>query len=124
MTFRFEEEKEKTMSPDLSRAAVLSIEKGEEIFGGWATAPIPQVGIYKLLAKKKADGTIEWAHFVQRDSGVKERVMRGVVKTREEFTVVKDAIESNLRRIYGVTLQAAGYDISTLDGKTATDTMH
>jgi hypothetical protein len=112
------------MSPDTSRAAVLSVEKGEEIFGGWATAPIPQVGIYKLLAKKKADGTIEWAHFVQRDSGVKERVMRGVVKTREEFTVVKDAIESNLRRIYGVTLQAAGYDISTLDGKTATDTMH
>jgi hypothetical protein len=36
---------------DVSRAAVLSIEKGEETFGGWATAPIPQVGIYKLLAK-------------------------------------------------------------------------
>lgn len=91
---------------------------------GWATASIPQVGIYKLLAKKKADGTIEWAHFVQRDSGVKERVMRGTVKTPEEFTVVKDAIDSNLRRIYGVTLQAAGYDISTLDGKKATGAMH
>ncbi len=49
---------------DLSRVAILSIEKGEELFGGWATAPIPEVGIYKLLAKKKADGTIEWAHFV------------------------------------------------------------
>jgi hypothetical protein len=110
--------------PDLSRAAVLSIEKGEEIFGGWATAPIPQVGIYKLLAKKKADGTIEWAHFVQRDSGVKEKVMRGAVKTPEEFTVVKDAISSNLHRFYGVTLQAAGYDIGTPNGKTATGTMH
>lgn len=109
---------------DLSRAAVLSIEKGEEIFGGWATAPIPQVGIYKLVAKKKADGTIEWAHFVQRDSGVKEKVLRGVVKTREEFSVVKDAIENNLRRIFGVTLQAAGYDVRTLDGKTATGTRH
>ncbi|MGK2944742.1 MAG: hypothetical protein ACSLFC_08380 [Desulfuromonadales bacterium] len=109
---------------DLSRAAVLSIEKGEEIFGGWATAPIPQVGIYKLLAKRKADGAIEWAHFVQRDSGVKDRVLRGDVKTAEEFSVVKDAIESNLRRIYGVTLQAAGHDVCTLDGKTATGTRH
>jgi hypothetical protein len=110
--------------PDLSRAAVLSIEKGEEIFGGWATGAIPQVGIYKLVAKKKADGTIEWAHFVQRDSGVKEKVLRGVVKTREEFSLVKDAIEGNLRRIFGVTLQAAGYDIGTPNGKTATGTMH
>jgi hypothetical protein len=109
---------------DLSQAAVLSIEKGEEIFGGWATAPIPQVGIYKLLAKRKADGAIEWAHFVQRDSGVKDRVLRGDVKTAEEFSVVKDAIESNLRRIYGVSLQATGYDVRTLDGKTATGARH
>jgi len=109
---------------DLSRAAVLSIEKGEEIFGGWATESIPQVGIYKLLAKRKADGTIEWAHFVQRDSGIKDRVLRGDVQTAEEFTVVKDAINNNLHRIYGVTLQAAGYDIGTLDGKTATGSMH
>jgi hypothetical protein len=123
MTFRCEEEKEKTM-PNLSRSAVLNIEKGEELLGGWATASIPQVGIYKLLAKKKADGTIEWAHFVQRDSGEKERMMRGAVKTPEEFTLVKDAINSNLRRIYGVTLQAAGYDVSTLDGKKAAGTMH
>ena len=110
--------------PNLSRSAVLNIEKGEELLGGWATASIPQVGIYKLLAKKKADGTIEWAHFVQRDGGVKERVMRGDVKTHEEFTVVKDAINSNLRRIYGVTLEAAGYDIRTLNGKKATGAMH
>lgn len=109
---------------DFSGSAVLSIEKGEEIFGGWATAAIPQVGIYKLLAKRKADGTIEWAHFVQRDSGVKDRVLRGDVKTAEEFSIVKDAIESNLRRIYGVTLQAAEYDVRTLDGKTATGTRH
>jgi hypothetical protein len=50
--------------------------------------------------------------------------MHGEVKTAEEFSVVKDAIESNLRRIYGVTLQAAGYDVSTLNRKTATGTMH
>jgi len=122
--FRSEKEKEKAMKPDLSRAAVLSIEKGEEIFDGWATAHIPQVGIYKLLAKKKADGTMEWAHFVQRDSGVKERVLRGDVKSIEEFTVVKDAIESNLRRIYGVSLQTVGYDIETPNGKKTTGTRH
>jgi hypothetical protein len=112
------------MSPDTSRAAVLSVEKGEEIFGGWATAPIPQVGIYKLLAKKKADGTIEWAHFVQRDSGVKEKVIRGTVQTREEFPIVKNAIDNNLHRIFGVTLQEVGFDIGKLDGKKAAGTLH
>ena len=109
---------------DLSRVAVLSIDKGEEIFGGWATAAIAQVGIYKLLAKKKADGTIEWAHFIQRDSGAKERVLRGEVKTAEEFTLVKDAIDNNLRRIYGVPLASAEYDMSTLDGKKVAGTIH
>ena len=38
--------------------AVLTLEKGEEIFAGYATGRIPQVGIYKLLAKKKVDGTM------------------------------------------------------------------
>jgi len=82
------------------------------------------VGIYKLLAKKKADGTIEWAHFVQRDNGLKERVMRGTVSTLEELDVVKDAVNNNLRRTFGVTMQAAEYDVRTLDGKKASDTMH
>jgi len=43
--------------------------------------------------------------------------MRGVVKTREEFTVVKDAIDSNLRQIYGVCLQATGYDTVRWTGR-------
>jgi hypothetical protein len=112
------------MSRDLSNVAVMRIEKGEEILGGWATAPIPEVGIYKLLAKKKADGTIEWAHFVQRDSGVKEKVLRGTVETREEFAVVKNAINDNLHRIFGVILQEVGFDIGKLDGKKAAGTLH
>jgi len=112
------------MSRDLSKVAVMRIEKGEELFGGWATAAIPEVGIYKLLAKTKADGTIEWAHFVQRDSGVKEKVLRGTVETREEFAVVKNAINDNLHRIFGVTLQEVGYDIGKLDGKKAAGTLH
>jgi len=112
------------MKPNLSKMAVMNIEKGEEIFGGWATPNIPQVGMYKLLAKKKVDGTIEWAHFVQRDNGLKERVMRGIVKTSEELEIVRDTVDNNLRRIFGVTMQATGFDVSTLDGKKASDTMH
>ena len=112
------------MKANFTDVAVMNIEEGEEIFGGWATPPIPQVGIYKLLAKKKADGTLEWAHFVQRDNGLKERVLRGTVKNSEEFAVVSDAVNNNLRRVFGVTMQVAEYDVSTLDGKKATDTKH
>ncbi len=112
------------MSRDLSNVAVMNIEKGEEILGGWATASIPEVGIYKLLAKKKTDSTIEWAHFVQRDSGVKEKVLRGTVETREELAIVKKAINDNLHRIFGVTLQDVGFDIGKLDGKKAAGTLH
>jgi hypothetical protein len=111
------------MSRDLSTVAVMCIEKGEEFLGGWATAPMPEVGAYKLLAKTKADGTIEWAHFVQRDTGVKEKVMRGTVETREKFAVVRNAINDNLHRIFGLTLQEVGFDIGKLDGKKA-GTLH
>lgn len=112
------------MKPDCSEVAVMNIEKGEEILGGWITPHIPQVGIYKLLVKKKTDGTIEWAHFVQRDNGLKERIMRGTVKNSDELDIVRDAVNNNLRRIFGVAMQAADYDVKTLDGKTASGTMH
>ena len=101
--------------------AVMSVEKGEEIVGGWATPHIPQVGLYKLMAKKKMNGEIEWAHFIQRDNGSKERVMRGAVKNREELDTVIEAANKNLLKIFGVTLQAADYDMYTLDGKKASD---
>ena len=107
-----------------SKTAVMSIEKGEEIFAGHVSPDIPQVGIYKLLAKKKADGTIEWAHFVERDNGLKERVMRGTVNTVDEFNIVVDAVNNNLRRIFGVTMRPASYEVRTLDGKKAPDTRH
>jgi hypothetical protein len=117
-------EKGKNMKPDLSQIAVMNIVEGEEIFGGWATPHIPQVGIYKLLAKKKVDGTIEWAHFVQRDNGLKERVIRGMVKTPAELDIVTDTANNNLRRIFGVTMLAAAFDVSTLDGEKASGTIH
>lgn len=112
------------MKNNLSQMAVMNLEEGEEIFTGWATPHIPQVGIYKLLAKKKVDGSIEWAHFVQRDNGLKEKVMRGTVNTLDEFDIVIDAVNSNLRRVFRVTMQPAAYDVRTLDGKKASDTKH
>ena len=117
-------QKGKIMKPNLSQIAVMNIVEGEEFFGGWATPHIPQVGIYKLLAKKKVDGTIEWAHFVQRDNGLKERVIRGSVKAPAELDIVTDTANNNLRRVFGVTMLAAAYDAYTLDGKKASDTMH
>ena len=46
------------MKPNPLQVAVMNIAEGEELFGGWATPSIPQVGIYKLLAKKKADAPL------------------------------------------------------------------
>ena len=109
------------MKPSLSQSAVMNVEKGEEIVGGWATPHIPQVGLYKLLAKRKADGIIEWAHFIQRDNGLKERVLRGTVKNREELDTVIEVANKNLLKLFGVTLQAANYDMYTLDGKKTSD---
>ncbi len=112
------------MKNNLSQIAVMNIEDGEEILTGLATAHIPQVGIYKLLAKKKVNDTIEWAHFVERDNGLKEKVMRGTVNSLGEFDIVIDTVNNNLRRIFGVTMQPAEFEVRTLDGKKASDTMH
>lgn len=112
------------MKNNHSQMAVMTIDEGEEILAGWATADIPQVGIYKFLAKKKVDDTIDWAHFVERDNGVKEKVIRGKVKSLDELEIVIDSINNNLRRFFGVTMQPAEYEVRTLDGKKASDTMH
>jgi hypothetical protein len=104
--------------------AVMNVDEGEEIVGRWATAHIPQVGVYKLLAKKHKDGIIEWAHFIQRDNGAKERVMRGEVESREKLDEVIEIANKNLGRLFGVKLRAVGYDMYTLDGKKASDKIH
>jgi len=112
------------MKSNPSLPAVMTLEKDEEILSGYATADIPQVGIYKLLAKKKVDNTIEWAHFVERNNGLKEKVMRGTVKSFDELDIVIDAINNNLRKVFGVTMQPAEYEVRTLDGKKVSETMH
>jgi hypothetical protein len=112
------------MKSNLAQMAVMTVDEGEEILPGWVTAHIPQVGIYKLMAKKKTDNTIEWAHFVQRDNGLKEKVMRGTVNSLAEFEVVIDTVNKNLGKIFGVTMQPADYDIQTLDGRKTSETIH
>lgn len=102
--------------------AVMNVDKGEEIVGGWASAHIPQVGVYKLLAKKRKDGAIEWAHFVQRDSGLKEKVYRGEVESRDRLDEVLEIMNGQLKRIFGVTMKAADYDMHTPGGKDTTST--
>lgn len=102
--------------------AVMNVDKGEEIVGGWASAHIPQVGIYKLLAKKRVDGVIEWAHFVQRDNGLKEKVYRGEVESRDRLDEVLELMNGQLKRVFGVTMKAAGYDMYTPGGKDTTST--
>jgi len=117
----------------IAQMAVMNVDKGEEIVGGWATPHIPQVGIYKLLAKKKKNNTIEWAHFVQRDNGLKEKVFRGEVKNQSELDTVLEVTNKNLLKFFpgtarqgrcGVVIQPADYDVSTLDGKKPPTVIH
>ena len=104
--------------------AVMNVNEGEEIVGGWAAPRIPQVGIYKLLAKKKKNNMIEWAHFVQRDNGLREKVFRGEVKNQSELDTVLEVTNKNLLKFFGVVMQPADYDISTLDGKKPPTAIH
>ena len=104
----------------LKQMAIMNVEKGEEIVGGWASAHIPQVGVYKLLAKKRVDGVIEWAHFVQRDNGLKDKVYRGEVESRERLNDVLEIMNGQLKRVFGVTMKAADYDMYLPGGKDTT----
>lgn len=102
--------------------AVMNVDKGEEIVGGWASAHIPQVGVYKLLAKKRADGLFEWAHFVQRDNGLKEKVYRGEVESPEKLDEVLEIMNGQLKKVFGITMKAADYDMYTPGGKNTSST--
>ena len=83
------------------RLAVMSVEKGEEIVAALLSGHIPGTGYYKLLAKKKNDGLIEWVHFTERDNGLKENVYRGEVKDDEELQLVMSIMNKHLVRVFG-----------------------
>jgi len=103
----------------LSKLAVMNVNEGEEILPSYVTPHVPQIGIYKLLAKKRKDGKCEWAHFVQRDDGRKENVYRGEVENESRVADVIAAINSALNTAYGpaIRLHPADSDMYTLDGK-------
>ncbi len=102
-------------------AAVMNLDKGEELAGMWVTPHIPGTGTYKIIAKKRKDGVIEWAHFVQRDSGLREHVMRGEAHSPEQLNDVVEIGSRNLRRFFGPVFCfiPAEAEMYTLDGKKA-----
>lgn len=96
----------KPMTPKQARErAIMTLDKDENIVGIWATPPIPQTGFYKLLAKQKADGCIEWAQLLQRIDGTKELMFRGTVKSKKELNKVVDLVSTQLSRTFGTSIK-------------------
>ena len=110
--------------PDLKSQAVMNVDKGESIEGLWATPQIPQIGVYKLIVKKRLDGIFEWAHFQHRLDGTRKVLFRGELETKIGIADVLEAANRNLQKIYGVTMSVADVDISTLDGRKPSGTVH
>lgn len=85
----------------MEQFAVMNIEKGEEITIAVVSGAIPGTGRYKFLAKKKKNGQYEWAHFTERENGLKENVYRGEVKNEKELKLVLEIMNRNLKKIFG-----------------------
>jgi len=99
---------------------IMEVKKGECIAGMWVSDPVPEIGSYKLLSKRKADGSCEWVHFVQRPNGYKDRFFRGTVENESRLQDVVDAINKAFGAAYGadVKLHPADADIYPVDGVT------
>ena len=85
----------------MSEFAVMNVEKGEEIISALVSGHINGTGRYKFFAKKRKDNKYEWAHFVERDNGLKEKVYRGEVNNETELKLVLDIMNKNLVKIFG-----------------------
>ncbi len=85
----------------MSQFAVMNIEKGEEIVAAFVGGHNAGTGRYKFLAKKKINGKYEWAHFVERDNGIKENVYRGDVNNQQELKQALEVINGTLKKIFG-----------------------
>lgn len=102
----------------------MQIDKDESIEGLWATPQIPQIGVYKLIVKKRKDGIFEWVHFLHRLDGTRKVLFRGELEAKIRIADVLEAANKTLRNVYGVTMSVADVNISTLDGRSAGDTVH
>ena len=109
---------------NLTNQAVMKVDKNEEIVGLWAAPLVPGTGIYKLVAKKRRDGSIEWAHFIHRDDGSRKVVLRGEVESKERLSLVLELANAQLKAIFGVTMSVADVSMKTLDGRPADGTVH
>ena len=102
----------------------MNVDKNETIAGMWATPKIPQVGTYKLVAKKRVDGMYEWVHFQHRLDDTRKVLFRGEVESEEKLAVVVDAANKHLQKIYGVSLLVADASMKTLDGRKGDSKVH
>jgi hypothetical protein len=110
--------------PEPKTQAVMNVDEGETIAGMWASPRIPQIGVYKLTAKKRKDGTYEWVHFQHRLDGTRKVLFRGEVETKARIADVLEAANKTLRQVYGVTMSVADYDVSALNARTSGDIVH
>ena len=85
----------------MEQFAVMNIKEGEELVAAMVSGHISGTGYYKFLAKKTRDGGYEWAHFTERDNGIKEKVFRGETKSVDELQTVLEIMNKNLERIFG-----------------------
>ena len=110
----------------MSRFAVMNIEKGDEIISALVSGHINGTGRYKFLAKKRKDKKIEWAHFVERDNGLKEKVYRGEVNSEKELKLVLEIMNKNLAKIFGqqAEMKQGIPEFRSLMGKKLDDTIN
>lgn len=110
----------------MSQLAVMNIEKGEEIIKALVSGHIVGTGRYKFLAKKRKDKKYEWAHFVERDNGLKEKVYKGEVKNEAELKLVLDIMNKNLVKIFGpqAEMKQGIPEFRSLMGKKFDDTIN
>ena len=106
--------------------AVMSVGRGERIAGIWIAPEIPQIGTHKLVAKETPNGSCEWAHFVQRPDGRREKVYRGSVERADHLEDVLAAINGLLGRTFGgeVQLRPADASFYTADGRRLDSSVH
>ena len=83
------------------KLAVMKLERGEEMVASMMSGHISGTGRYKLIAKKRIDGLIEWAHFTERDNGLRENVYRGEVKDARELETVMMIMNKHLKKVFG-----------------------
>ncbi|MBI4771509.1 MAG: hypothetical protein HY784_14140 [Chloroflexi bacterium] len=97
---------------------IMEVHHGEAVAGTWVSNTVPGVGFYKLLAKRKTDGTCEWVSFTQRANGSKDSFYRGTVEDKARLQEVVEVHNSALHSAYGhsVSLHPADADMYPVDG--------